>query len=189
MPMLMPIRPPGPRSGSATTTRGRSALLITHVTASVALVGADLAVLVLGISGWAGADPRAAYPAMSLIAGWLLGPLAVVALGSGLLVATRGGWGLLRHAWVTVKLAITATLTALALFVVRPGLARVADMQVVLTEAQRLLYVITPATTVVLLVLNVALGVRKPALRRRPEDPAGARPTPTSARSAPSGPQ
>jgi hypothetical protein len=176
MSLVTSSRPAGPRSASAAAaTRGRSrqVLLVTHVTTGVSLIGADLAVLALGISGWAGADPRAAYPAMSLVATWLLGPLAVVALGSGLLLATRGGWGLLRHAWVTIKLAVTATLTALVVFVVRPGLARAADAgtgldpQAVLTEAQRLLYAVTPAATLTLLVLNVALGVVKPALWTR----------------------
>ncbi len=176
----MTLDTPSPAASSAARPvrrRPRKTLLVTHVTTSVSVIGADLALLAIGISGWAGTDPRAVYPAMSLVATWLLAPLAVTALGTGLLLAVRGGWGLLRHAWVAIKLTVTATLTALVLFVLRPGLARAADAatsldpQTLLTEAQRLLYVITPGTAVALLVVNVALGLLKPTRRTtRPTD-------------------
>lgn len=144
-----------------------------HVATSVGLVGADLALLTLGISGRSGTDPSTIYPAMRLVATAVIAPLAILALGSGLLLATRSGWGLLRYWWVTIKLAVTTTLTALVLLVVIPGLGRAADAatgitpQTLLTDAQRLLYVLTPSIALTLLLLNVTLGIYKPRWRLR----------------------
>lgn len=166
-------------------TPRRKFLLALHLVASVGLIGADLALLTLGISGRAGSAPQAIYPAMNLLATWLIAPLAVLALSTGVWLAVRTRWGLLRYWWVTIKLAVTATLTALVLFVVRPGLGRAADAassvapQALLTEAQRLLFVITPSVALTLLLLNAALAIAKPGWRvprasRRNGRPAGA---------------
>src|SRR5690606_1262321 len=42
-------------------------VLAAHIADAVGLLGADLALVVLGISALSGGDPLAAYPAMSLI--------------------------------------------------------------------------------------------------------------------------
>lgn len=102
----------------------RKPLLAIHIVASVGVLGADLALLALGISGAQGAEPETVYPAMSLVGAWLIAPLAVLALGTGLLQAVLRGWGLARYWWVTIKLTITAVLTERR--PVRPG-ARVAS--------------------------------------------------------------
>ena len=62
----------------------RNLLLSAHIIASVGLLGTDAAVLTLAIAGWRHADPRTIYPAAHLIGLWLLLPLAVASVLTGL---------------------------------------------------------------------------------------------------------
>ena len=155
------------------STRQRTLLLTIHVIVTVAVLGADLVMLALGISGLRGADPRTVYPAAHLVGQWLAAPLAVASLASGVLLAATTQWKPLRHRWVTVKGVITLVLTGLLLAVLVPGLGRAADAAAgpaphPLTHRQQILYVLAPATASALLAFNVALGMYKPRLRRRP---------------------
>src|ERR687898_3626255 len=63
----------------------RKLLLTVHVATAVSVLGTDLVLLVLGISSVRGADPQTIYPAAHLVATWLLVPLAIVALCTGVL--------------------------------------------------------------------------------------------------------
>jgi hypothetical protein len=150
----------------------RQLLLTVHVIAAVSALGIDLALLVLGISSVRGADPQTIYPAAHLVATWLLAPLAIVALGTGVLLGLLTQWGLLRYWWVTIKLALTAILTTIILFVLVPTLGVAADAATALdpspfTDAERLPLLIAPAAGVTLLILIVALAIYKPPWRLR----------------------
>ena len=146
-------------------------LLAIHIVASVGVLGADLVLLALGISGVRGSDAGTVYPAMSLVSGWVIAPLAVLALLTGVLQAVTRGWGLARYWWVTIKLAITATLTGVVLFVLVPGLRTAAETatgpnaEALLDDAQRMAFVIAPSAAITFLLLNVFLAVYKPAWR------------------------
>ncbi len=145
-------------------------LLTVHVTAAVSLVGTDLVLVALGVSGVRGADPRAVYPAAYLVEAWLVAPLVVVALGTGVLQAVLSSWGLVRYWWVTIKLVTTAVFTGLVVFLLVPKLAASAGAATAgeaFTAAERLPLAIVPAFAVAVLALNVALGVYKPARRLR----------------------
>jgi hypothetical protein len=154
--------------------RWRTFVLTVHVSVAVALLGADLGLLVLGMTGLRGADPATVYPAMHVISTWLIAPLALLTLGTGALQARFSRWGFTRYWWVTAKLVITSILTGLVLLVVVPGLDRAADAATgaspaeFLTEARRTAFVITPSVSVVLLVVMVGLGIYKPGRGRRP---------------------
>ena len=71
----------------------RTLLLTVHVAATVSLLGADLALLALGISGARGADPQTVYPAARLVGTWLAAPLALTSLATGLLQGVLTPWG------------------------------------------------------------------------------------------------
>jgi hypothetical protein len=101
-------------------------LLTAHVATAVSVLGTDFVLLVLGISSVGGADPRTIYPAADLIATWLLAPLAILALGTGVLLGLITHWGLFRYWWVTIKLALTAILTGVIFFVLVPRLSTAA---------------------------------------------------------------
>src|SRR6476661_386440 len=102
--------------------RTRKLLLTLHVAASVGLLGTDSAVLLLAVEGARGADPAGTYPAAQLIGSLLLVPLALTALLTGIVLGLLTPWGLLRHWWVALKLALTTAGAVLALFVLTPAL-------------------------------------------------------------------
>jgi hypothetical protein len=96
-------------------------LLTVHVIATVSLIGTDLVLFVLGVSGFRGADPRSVYPAASLVGTLLLQPLAIIAIATGVLQVAVTSWGLFRYWWVVIKLTITAVLTTLVILVIASG--------------------------------------------------------------------
>lgn len=170
---------PAPTGSRLLPPRRRKALLTVHIIATVSALGVDLVLLALGVSSLRGADPRHVYPAASLVASWVLAPLVLVALGSGVALGLLTRWGLLRHWWVAAKLAVTAVLTAVVLGVLVPRLAERADTAAAvpaepLTIAERVPLTVAPAVGVTLLTLAVVLARYKPGgrVRRRARGPA-----------------
>jgi hypothetical protein len=147
----------------------RRPLLVVHVTAGVSLIGTTLVLLALGISGLRGADPWTVYPAASLVKPWLVAPLAVIALTSGLVQTVTSEWGLVSYWWVVIKFTVMAVLTVVVLLVPAPGLATIAHTAAgQITDQQRLRVALFPAAALTLLILNVVLGIYKPRWRLRP---------------------
>jgi hypothetical protein len=150
----------------------RKLLLTVHVVATVSVLGADLVLLLLGLSSLSGADPRTIYPAAHLVGARLVAPLAVLSLSTGLPLGILTPWGLFKYWWVTIKLAITTVLTGVVLFVLVPRLGAAADAvsgpaPSLSTSAERLPLVIAPALASTLLLLMVALAIFKPGWRLR----------------------
>ena len=150
----------------------RKLLLTLHVVATVSVLGTDLVLLLLGLASLGGANPQTIYPAAYLVGVWLVAPLAVISLGTGLLLGVLTSWGLFRYWWVTIKLAITVVLTAVVLFVLVPRLGATADTvsrpaSHILTSAERLPLAIAPAFASTLLLLAVILAIFKPGWRLR----------------------
>lgn len=93
----------------------RRALLVVHVTASVSWVGITVCLLALGIAGAvndAAASAEAAHRAMKVFGDWLLVPVALLTLVSGLVLSLGTRWGLALHRWVYTKFWITLAATA-----------------------------------------------------------------------------
>jgi hypothetical protein len=147
----------------------RNLLLGGHIAATVSVLGADLALLTLVASGLFGSEPRTIYPAAQLIGATVVAPLAVASLGTGVLLGLLTGWGLFRYWWVTIKLAITALLTAAVLIVLLPSLGRAADAAVAVgpsIDSQPVLLA-APALASTLLLVALFLAVVKPGWRLR----------------------
>jgi hypothetical protein len=145
-------------------------LLAVHVGASVSVLGTDLVLLALGIASVGGADPVTIYPAAHMIGAWLLTPLALIALASGLALGLLTPWGLFTYWWVTIKLAIVVVLTGAVLFVLVPALGATADAVAgptprLLGAGERLPLLIAPATASTLLVVALLLAIFKPGWR------------------------
>src|SRR5918996_5687014 len=90
----------------------------THVTSSVGWVGAVLVFLALAVVGLTSDDERTvrgAYLVMAPAAWFVLVPLAHASLVSGIALSLGTPWGLIRHYWVVVKLAITLFSTVILL--------------------------------------------------------------------------
>ena len=102
----------------AMTPQVRKFALTVHVTSSVGWLGAVVAFLALAIAGLASQDAqmvRASYLMMELIGWFVLVPLSLASLLSGLVQALGTHWGLFRHYWVLFKLLITVLSTIVLL--------------------------------------------------------------------------
>jgi hypothetical protein len=96
----------------------RRLALTAHITSSVGLLGSIAAFLSLAIVGLTSRDVqivRSAYPAMELIARFVIVPLAFASLFTGLIQSLGTPWGLFRHYWIVSKLLITVFATAVLL--------------------------------------------------------------------------
>lgn len=101
----------------------RKAVVTAHVVASVGWLGAVAAFLALAIAGLRSGQPetvRAAYLSMDLTADYVIVPLSIAALATGLLVSLGTTWGLFRHYWVLIKLLITLLSTLLLVLHLQP---------------------------------------------------------------------
>lgn len=100
----------------------RKLALAVHLTTSVGWVGAVVAYIPLDVSVAIGSDAevvRGAWIGMGLIASVALVPLSIGALASGLVMSVGTRWGLFRHWWVVISLA----LTVFAVVVLQPQVA------------------------------------------------------------------
>jgi hypothetical protein len=87
----------------------RKAALATHVIGSVGWIGAVAGFLALALAG------TTMYPALELMGRWVLVPLSLASLVSGLVLSLGTRWGLMRHYWVLSKLFINLLATAILL--------------------------------------------------------------------------
>jgi hypothetical protein len=98
--------------------RLRKLALTAHVTSSVGWLGAVAGFLALAVAGLASDDAesvRAAYLMMELIGWFVIVPLAVASLLTGLAQSLGTHWGLFRHYWVLAKLLINLFATIVLL--------------------------------------------------------------------------
>src|SRR4051812_40307454 len=144
--------------------RWRKLLLTVHIGSSVGLLGTDATVLLLAVSGARGRDPGAVYPAAQLIGSLVLVPVALLSLTTGVLLGLLTPWGLFRHWWVTVKLALTTAGAVLSLVVLTPALRGLADAPGG-SLGQRLELVRNSGAASVVLLVTLVLSVYKPSGR------------------------
>jgi hypothetical protein len=94
----------------AMTPRLRKFALTAHVASSVGSLGAVAGFLALAVAGLTSQDGqmvRGAYLAMELTAWFVIVPLVLASLLTGVVQALGTQWGLLRHYWVLAKLLLT----------------------------------------------------------------------------------
>ncbi|WP_217168407.1 DUF2269 family protein [Streptomyces sp. AC512_CC834] len=102
----------------------RRVSLVVHVVAAACWLGLTLGLLALGLTAATTASPvtvEASVRCMKLFADWLLLPLALLTLASGLVLALGTPWGLARHRWVFTKFWLTLATTTATVFALRPG--------------------------------------------------------------------
>src|SRR5437667_8653660 len=94
----------------------RKFALIVHLTSSVGWIGAVVAYLALGVSAVTSRDAqtvRAVWIAMELTGWFVIVPLALAALLTGLVMSLGTQWGLFRHYWVLISLGLTFLATVI----------------------------------------------------------------------------
>jgi hypothetical protein len=98
--------------------RLRKLALTAHLTVSVGWTGAVVAYLALGVAAATSQDAptvRAAWIAMELTGWYVIVPLALASLLTGLVMALGTKWGLFRHYWVLCSLVLTILATVVLL--------------------------------------------------------------------------
>ncbi|MFE6777041.1 DUF2269 domain-containing protein [Streptomyces sp. NPDC057702] len=148
------------------TRPARRALLVVHVVVSVGWLGVTLGLLALAIAG-AGADSaaaaEAAYRAMKVFGDWLIIPLSLLALVSGLVLALGTPWGLARHRWVYTKFWLNLVTAGLSAFSLRAGIDDVAARAAAGEHvADPVDVIVPPAVALATYVFVTAVSVLKP---------------------------
>lgn len=108
----------------------RKFALASHLTFAVGWIGAVVAYLALGVAAETSQDGqtvRGAWTAMELTGWYVIVPLAVASLLTGLLMALGTGWGLFRHYWVLFSLVLTIFATVILLLHM-PTVSSMADV-------------------------------------------------------------
>jgi hypothetical protein len=98
--------------------RLRKFALAAHVTSSVGWIGAVAGYIALDVAAATSRDARtlrAAYLAMESIAWYVIVPLALASLLTGLVMSLGTKWGLFRHYWVLISLLLTIIATIVLL--------------------------------------------------------------------------
>ncbi len=100
------------------SSSGRKLALAMHLTFSVGWIGAAAAYVALGVAAVNTEDVqtvRSAWVAMELTGWYVIVPLAVGSLLTGLVMALGTKWGLFRYYWVLLAFVLTAISTAVLL--------------------------------------------------------------------------
>ena len=152
------------------TPRVRKLALTAHITSSVGWLGAVAGFLALAITGLTSQDPqmvRSAYLAMEVTGWFVIVPLSLASLATGLIQSLGTEWGLFRHYWVLVKFLLNLGATALLVVHMQPT-ARVARTAAEATLSDgdlrglRIQLVADAAAALVVLVIATTLSVYKP---------------------------
>ncbi|MFG2826578.1 DUF2269 domain-containing protein [Streptomyces sp. NPDC048434] len=143
----------------------RRALLVLHVAVSVSWLGLTVGLLTLSITGYTTGSPDmagVAYRAMKIFGDWLVLPVALVSLVSGLVLSLRTAWGLARHRWVYVKFWLTLITVLLSVFSLRPGINQLAAEAAAGTPTPDINLVVAPAVATATYLFITAISVLKP---------------------------
>ena len=100
------------------TPRLRKLALAAHITLAVGWIGAVAGYIALDVTAATGKDAqtlRACYLGMELIAWYVIVPLALASLVSGLVMSLGTRWGLFRYYWVLISLLLTIFATVVLL--------------------------------------------------------------------------
>jgi hypothetical protein len=92
----------------------RKFALTAHVTVSVGWIGAVACFLALSVAGLTSERPdviRSSYLAMDTLGRFVIVPLSLAALATGVVQALGTQWGLVQHYWVVAKLLLTIAAT------------------------------------------------------------------------------
>jgi hypothetical protein len=96
----------------------RKLILAVHLLISVGWIGAAIAYLALALAVRTDGEVttvRSAWTAMELIGWWVLVPLSIGTMITGVLLAIGTSWGLFRHYWVVISLTLTTLATGVLL--------------------------------------------------------------------------
>ena len=149
----------------ALAPKARRWLLVAHIATSVALLGEISGFLAVAIRAELSDDPAFTAAAYDLLAMFSLVfgiPLSFGALITGIVLGLGTKWGVLRHPWVTLKLAALVSVILVGALVLGPSVEAMRDGD---GDAGALI-VAGAAWDVVVLLAATALSVFKPGRAR-----------------------
>ena len=150
------------------TPRFRRIALIVHITTAVGWLGTTVVVPTLDITGIRTSEPSlqlvAYYDVFRVLNPGASVPLAFIGLVSGIVLAIRGPFGLIRHRWVLTKLIASLVAVLISQEVTKDGAAQVtaqlAAGQPVGVAGTHVL--LGACLNIAILTTNVGLSVTKP---------------------------
>jgi hypothetical protein len=151
------------------TARVRRFALTAHIACSVGWLGGVITSFALALAALIEPQEqmvRALLPTMDLIARWVLVPMSVASLLTGVIQSLGTRWGLVRHYWILVKLAMNLLATGVLLLYLQMlgHLARTAEAPFSSLQALRdPSPVAHSGTAILVLVAATVLSVYKPA--------------------------
>jgi hypothetical protein len=148
----------------------RKLVLTAHVTFSVGWLGAVAAYLAPAIVGLTSSDVevvRGCHVAMAIMGWFVLVPLALGALVTGLVQSLFTEWGLFRHYWIATKLVLALVGTTILVIHMRGSVGRLAGLtteQLAAASAQQLkLHLLVHAAGgLMILLIATTLSIFKP---------------------------
>ena len=156
----------------AMAPRLRKFALTAHIATSVGWLGAVTVFLVLALASLTVDDPntvRAVHLSMEVAGWWVLVPLALASLVTGVIQGLGTTWGLFQHYWVVFKLLITVVATGVLLLYTQTigQMADLAASDVGVGALRNPSPVLHSGLGVVLLLAAAGLSVYKPRGRTR----------------------
>ena len=150
--------------------RLRKFALTAHVTSSVGWLGAVAGFLAPAVAGLTSQDAqmvRAAYLAMDLTTWFVIVPLSLASLLTGLVQSLGTTWGLFRHYWVLAKLLLTILATVALLLHTQPisymaSAASVTTLSSADLRGLRIQLVVDAGAALLVLLVATTLAVYKP---------------------------
>ena len=146
----------------------RKLALIAHVTSTIGWLGAIAGFLALAVAALTSQDiqlVRGADLAMELTGWYVLVPLCIASLATGLIMSLGTSWGLFRHYWVLVKFVLTVV-AAMILFMYTQTLEQLGtmarDTTLTINELRNGSPVLHSGLAVLALLVNTTLSVYKP---------------------------
>jgi putative copper export protein len=148
----------------------RKLMLIVHITASVGWIGAAGVFLALAIIGLTSPElhkVRAVYLALEIAALYVIVPLSLCSLVSGLVQSLGTSWGLFRHYWVLVKFLLTVFAAFVLLLQIEP-IQYIADAAMAATfsvsdmHGARMSLILHSGGGILVLLVAMVLSVYKP---------------------------
>jgi hypothetical protein len=151
----------------------RKLVLTTHVISSLGWLGSISAFLALAVAGVTSDDAklvRSVYLVAEPVTWFVIVPMALGSLITGIVQSLGSTWGLFRHYWVLMKLGITVLAAVVLLLYTRTieyfaDLA--ADPATDLEQLRTSSFVLHSGIALMLLVLATVLAVYKPRGRTR----------------------
>jgi hypothetical protein len=145
----------------------RKAALVAHIASSVGWCGVVATSLVMAAVALGNDDPRivrAVYLVLEPLGWYALVPFSLASLVTGLIQSLGTRWGLFRHYWVIVKLAMNLLATGVLLLYMQTlaYLSEVAATSADVRDLRTPSPVVHAAGAILLLIVALVLSVYKP---------------------------